>query len=261
MDIFEKMSSEGCKADVFTFNSLIYGSCKADRLEEALGFYHDMLLKGVIANSVTYNTLIHALLRTGKLQVFPRTLDVITYNALIKKYVAEESVDKAWGIYNGMLEKGVAPNNVSFNMLVNGLCRTGRVEEARKLLTDNIEQGFEPDIVSYNSIINGFCKSGRIHEAMKLLDKLNHTGMRPDIITYNTIISWCCKARMLDDAYLLLCRGVKNGVTPNSRTCWILTASASEGLPSNDNCNLTLSAERLKYVLDKPYFLTSVYFL
>lgn len=65
MRLSEYMPRCQVKPDIYTFNSLIYGLCKVNKMEEALKLFRDMLLEGVIANSVTYNTLIHAYLGTG----------------------------------------------------------------------------------------------------------------------------------------------------------------------------------------------------
>jgi pentatricopeptide repeat protein len=78
-----------------------------------------------------------------------------------------------------------------------------------------IHRGFSPDIVTYNSLINGLCKRGRIQEALNLFEKLQAEGIQPDSITYNTLICWLCREGAFDDACFLLYRGVENGFVPN----------------------------------------------
>ncbi|KAG1342173.1 putative Pentatricopeptide repeat-containing protein, mitochondrial [Cocos nucifera] len=85
-----------------------------------------------------------------------------------------------------------------------------------------LHQGCTPDIVTYNSLINGLCKMGWMRAALNLLEKLHAEGLAPDMATYNTLISWHCKANMLDDASMLLNRAVNNGIMPNSLTWDIL---------------------------------------
>jgi pentatricopeptide repeat protein len=85
-----------------------------------------------------------------------------------------------------------------------------------------IHRGFSPDIVTYNSLINGLCKRGRIQEALNLFEKLQAEGIQPDSITYNTLICWLCREGAFDDACFLLYRGVENGFVPNDVTWNIL---------------------------------------
>lgn len=81
-----------------------------------------------------------------------------------------------------------------------------------------LQRGLTPDIVTYNSIINGMCKMGWMHAALNLLEKLHHEDVLPDTITYNILISWHCKASMLDDANGLLNRAINSGIWPNAHT-------------------------------------------
>ena len=81
-----------------------------------------------------------------------------------------------------------------------------------------LNQGLTPDIVTYNTLINGLCKMGWTHAALNLLEKLPNENVHPDIITYNILISWHCKVRLIDDASMLLNKAVSGGIVPNERT-------------------------------------------
>ena len=43
------------------------------------------------------------------------------------------------------------------NILVDALCKEGMLIEAKFLFDKMIQRGIEPDIVSYNSLIDGYC--------------------------------------------------------------------------------------------------------
>ncbi|CBI38482.3 unnamed protein product, partial [Vitis vinifera] len=135
------------------------------------------------------------------------------------------NIEKGLALFEDMMSKGLNPNNISCNILINGLCRTGNIQHALEFLRDMIHRGLTPDIVTYNSLINGLCKTGRAQEALNLFDKLQVEGICPDAITYNTLISWHCKEGMFDDAHLLLSRGVDSGFIPNEVTWYILVSN------------------------------------
>ncbi|GLT50775.1 hypothetical protein SLA2020_242370 [Shorea laevis] len=93
---------------------------------------------------------------------------------------------------------------------------------ALEFLREMIYRGLTPNIVTYNTLINGLCRAGRIREALSLFEKLQVEGIYPDAITYNTLISWHCKEGLFDYACLVLHQGVKNVFVPNGQTWFIL---------------------------------------
>ncbi|KAJ0960643.1 hypothetical protein J5N97_001471 [Dioscorea zingiberensis] len=209
--ILEEISLKGLNLNTIAYNCLVSG-----------------LSEGVVANNVTYNTMIHALLSKGRWQeamdlakemVFHGcSLDVISYNGLIKALCKDGEVERAMGMFEEMTGKGVKPSNFSYNLLINGLCKSRRVQDALELSREMLQRGLTPDIVTYNSIINGMCKMGWMHAALNLLEKLHDEEIVPDTITYNILISWHCKARMLDDANKLLNKAINSGILPNAHT-------------------------------------------
>ena len=59
-----------------------------------------------------------------------------------------------------MVETGCTPNVITFNTLINGLCREGRVLKAVALLDRMVENGLLPNHITYGTVVNGLCKMG-----------------------------------------------------------------------------------------------------
>nr|CAB3467360.1 unnamed protein product [Digitaria exilis] len=89
-----------------------------------------------------------------------------------------------------------------FNAMMGVYARSGRFEEARQLLDTMHDRGIEPDLVSFNTLINARAKSGCLPAgvALDLLSEVRQAGLRPDVITYNTLISACSQSSNLEDA-------------------------------------------------------------
>ncbi|KAG4133441.1 hypothetical protein ERO13_D08G096400v2 [Gossypium hirsutum] len=51
-----------------------------------------------------------------------------------------------------------------------------------------------PDAVTYNAFMNGICKEGRADDAFRLCDNMNSEGLALDDITYTTLIHVSLKA-------------------------------------------------------------------
>nr|CAB3469881.1 unnamed protein product [Digitaria exilis] len=89
-----------------------------------------------------------------------------------------------------------------FNAMMGVYARSGRFDDARQLLDTMHDRGIEPDLVSFNTLINARAKSGCLPAgvALDLLSEVRQAGLRPDVITYNTLISACSQSSNLEDA-------------------------------------------------------------
>ena len=55
-----------------------------------------------------------------------------------------------------------------------------------------IKRGLEPDVVSYNALMNGWCLRGCVSEAKEVLDRMVERGKSPNVISYSTLINGYC---------------------------------------------------------------------
>lgn len=60
--------------------------------------------------------------------------NVITYNILIDGYCKSRRIEDAFALCNTMLGRGICPNASTFIRLIAGLCRKGYAEEACSLI-------------------------------------------------------------------------------------------------------------------------------
>lgn len=110
-------------------------------------------------------------------------------------------LDKAMQWYSEMLAKeSAAPDVVTYNIIIDGLCKVGRLTETKKIFAD-MQRSVLPNIRTYNTLINGFCKKGLLDDAMELYTEiLNKDNVAPDIVTYNSIIDGLCKTGRFSEA-------------------------------------------------------------
>ncbi|XP_060167789.1 pentatricopeptide repeat-containing protein At2g06000 [Lycium barbarum] len=151
----------------FVHNSLLSLLMKRSRVDEAVDFFKDHILR-------------------------PKTLfpDTCTFNIVIRGLCRVGGVDKAFEFFNDMQSFGCFPDIVTYNTLISGLCTVGQVDRARRLLTDlELQDGLSPDVVTYTSVISGYCKLSRMDEAINLMDEMITYGISPNVVTFNILIN------------------------------------------------------------------------
>ena len=58
--------------------------------------------------------------------------------------------------------KGIQPNVVSYNSLMHGLCNSDQQEEASALFNEMTSFNIMPDAVTFNILVDTLCKKGKI---------------------------------------------------------------------------------------------------
>jgi pentatricopeptide repeat protein len=136
-----------------------------------------------------------------------------------------------------------------FNAMMGVYARSGRIDDVRQLLDTMRERGVEPDLVSFNTLINAMAKSRCLAAgvAPDLLLEVRQAGLRPDVITYNTLISACSKSSNLDDAVTIFEEMTYSECRPD---LWTYNAMVSV----HGRCGKVQEAERLfKELVEKGF--------
>ncbi|KAL8467083.1 hypothetical protein ACS0TY_035970 [Phlomoides rotata] len=143
--LFRLMIFKGFVPDVVTYNCLINGCCKTNRIGRALELFDDMSKRGCVPNR-------------------------ITYNSFIRYYSAVNEVDRAIVMLRMMQEKGHGvPTSSSYTPIIHTLCEVGRLEEAVGFLVELTEGGSIPREYTYRLVCNVLESVGKmdlLHEKM-----------------------------------------------------------------------------------------------
>ncbi|XP_062233384.1 pentatricopeptide repeat-containing protein At3g18110, chloroplastic isoform X2 [Phragmites australis] len=127
-----------------------------------------------------------------------------------------------------------------FNSMMGVYARSGRFGDVRQLLDTMRDRGIEPDLVSFNTLINARAKSGCLAAgvALDLMLEVRQAGLRPDVITYNTLISACSQSSNLDDAVMVFEEMIASDCHPD---LWTYNAMVSV----HGRCGKVQEAEQL----------------
>ncbi|CAH9146364.1 unnamed protein product [Cuscuta epithymum] len=212
--------------DTVSYNTLIKGLCKANKLQEALNLRVGMENANLTPNVLTYTILMDGLFREDRevdeamglldeMKIKGLEPDVFTYTILINGLCSKGNVNKGKEVFNEMLVHGVSPNVVTYTSLINGFCKKGQLKETMMMFNSMLERGVKPDIVTFTSIINGLCTGGRADKALKVFKSMLAKGVVPGSITYNVLLRGLFDKGLLTDAYNILQLMIEKGEKPD----------------------------------------------
>ncbi|KAI4352134.1 hypothetical protein L6164_006415 [Bauhinia variegata] len=109
-------------------------------------------------------------------------------------------VDEALCLFKEMQQKNLVPNTITYNTLIDGLCKCGRISYVWELLDEMRDRGQPPDLVIYGLLLHAFCKNKHLDRAIGLFKQIVDQGLKIDVFTYNIIIDGLCKGGRLKTA-------------------------------------------------------------
>ncbi|PRQ23386.1 putative pentatricopeptide [Rosa chinensis] len=174
--LFDKMLEIWLLPSAVTYNTLIDGYCNNGDLNRAFGYRDEMVKKGIMPTVSTYNLLIHELFMEGRvgeadcmvqeMEEKEMVPDAITYNILINGNAKKASI-----LRNEMLSKGIEPTKETYTSLY-VLSKRKRMNKADDLFEKILCKGVLPDLVMFNALIDGHCANGNMEGAFSLLREM-----------------------------------------------------------------------------------------
>ena len=89
----------------------------------------------------------------------------MTHNTVIDGLCKAEAVDRAEGVFQHMIDKGVKLDNVTYNCLIYGYLSIGQWEEAVPRFKEMSAPSLEPYVFTYGLLLDYLCKNGNCSEA------------------------------------------------------------------------------------------------
>ncbi|PNY08478.1 pentatricopeptide repeat-containing protein at1g79540-like protein [Trifolium pratense] len=257
---YTRMFKEGIVPDAVTYAIMIRGLSDEGRVGEAIRMLDEMTQIGLTPDAHCYNAIIKGLCDVGllnraqSLRLEISKENVCTHTIIICEMCKRGMIDEAQELFHRIEKLGFVPSVVTFNALINGLCKAHKLEEAI-LLCYNMEMRRTywlflrgPDL---QKKVQQMCEDGQFLNAYEFLT-LTNSRVKPDIITYNILINACCRASEIQRARHLFKELQKNGLSPDCVTYGTLIKGVeSEEEAFNifnrmqeDGCEPTLSVYR-----------------
>ena len=95
------------------------------------------------------------------------------YNEEITRFWKQRKFRDVVELCNEMDSRGIKPDVVTFNQLINVYGKLRRPELASKILESMEERGLQPNQITYNAAISACEKGGKWQQALALLDQMH----------------------------------------------------------------------------------------
>ncbi|XP_021862475.2 pentatricopeptide repeat-containing protein At3g04760, chloroplastic-like [Spinacia oleracea] len=150
------------------------------------------------------------------------TPNVVTYNAVIDGLCKNHLLRTACRVLRQFKHSRTFPDTTTYNILIKTALSAKEYAVAKELFNDLYSQGLEPGAVTYRSLISAICKDGNIRVALELCNWMHADGCKPSVDMYNMILKAMLQKRMFRDVFLLLKDMRINGCEPDDMSYVIL---------------------------------------
>ncbi|KAG6398538.1 hypothetical protein SASPL_140003 [Salvia splendens] len=199
-DAYFEKRGKGISPNVYICSTIISGLNRLGRTDEANMLVKKMVDLGVVPDlkqfyqSFNFNALqieaqkvANSLNKSAQMCFTP---DEFTYSTLIHTASISGDIDEAFLLRDEMIKKGISPNVVIYNALIDGLCKSGNLDRALRLFHKlyikgrMIKEGVAPSVQTYCAFLSSFLRRGNEKEYVKLLDEMQKDGLATDSIRH-----------------------------------------------------------------------------
>lgn len=206
-------SQKDANPNTETYTSLIYVCVKLRQLDEGFKHFERMMNEGVLPDNRTYAHLIKGCGRTKQIkrgEAFwrllkqrnaPQVYDRRVFNAMINmyshskqrhQYLTPAEAAPPWEIFGEMQNRGVEPDDVTYNSLISLCSRTLKpdVTRALSMLREMSAVGVPPSDVTLCALTQSLGRANNIELARSQIKELlaNQPHLRPTTSTWRPLL-------------------------------------------------------------------------
>ncbi|ONK77107.1 uncharacterized protein A4U43_C02F3170 [Asparagus officinalis] len=259
--LFRDMIDRGLKPDRIAYSTLIQAVCRKPDSKRACELLWGMKKVGLVPRGFVYTWVIGACVKQGNMEDALRVkddmvedtatpLNLVAATSLIKGHIDQGDLESALSLLATVAGQGIAPNNITYSIVLEGCCRMGNPDKAYEVYCQMRKGGLHPDayvmsslmqcflssnrqkqafalfdeavdlatadVFHYNILMHWLCKEGRLKEACDLWVKMEGKGLKPNIFSYNHLLFGYCKQGDMNAADNLFKQLLKSSIQPNS---------------------------------------------
>ncbi|MCL7031447.1 hypothetical protein MKW94_024350 [Papaver nudicaule] len=203
--------------DTVVCTAMLTGYVQNGKPKEALELFESMMRKDAVVkfDEVTLVGAISACAQLGGAESanwirsiadregFDSDKNVVVGSALIDMYSKCGSVEEAYRIFQGMIERNV----FTYTAMITGFAMHGRAESAVKLFYDMLETDVKPNEVTFIGVLTACSHSGMVEQGKEIFERMQKEfGVTPSADHYTCIVDMLGRCGYLEEALELVQR-------------------------------------------------------
>ena len=207
----DKIQNNPAERNLVSYNIIINALANMERYEDAIDLFYSMLKAGVKPDKFTYTSLVKAVVATGDVEELMYdmreqgvTPDVVTFNTVVKLLCEQRRLVTAKKVINLMEGSGVAPDSMTYGLLMKGLLDAGNPSAALTLFetacADRRTVALTENVYLYTTAITASAAMGDHERALELLSRMTNAGVKPTLKTMTALLGACLASGKADVA-------------------------------------------------------------
>jgi len=221
----DHLSSQGFAV---AYAMVIKGFAQRKECARALQCYEEMKEHNTMVGLVVFNTLIDACSRVGDMDAAASLFrdmvaecapDLITYSTLIKGYCVRGELDEAMELFACMRRKGIQPDAIVFNSLLDGCAKKQMPVLCEQVVHDMEQAGVNPSNHSASILIKLYGRCRDLNAAFRVINEMpKKYGFHPNAAVYTCLMSTCITNGRMDLAMDLRKRMIEDSIWLDEKT-------------------------------------------
>ncbi|GAX28314.1 hypothetical protein FisN_27Hh031 [Fistulifera solaris] len=204
-DVFARMKER----DIVTYNTYLNILVKAGKFTESFRLFDQMKRSKVRPDKYTYYALMKSCKNNMDLQElfydmkeYNIPMDVVFYNAMIQNLSENREWSQATKLIQEMETKGVAPQAMTYGILMNGMLRADKPNACLALFESACANtktvGLTQNVHLYTTAIAAAAVLGNHERALELVSRMTAVGIKPNTKTLTSVVGACLASQKYD---------------------------------------------------------------
>ena len=181
--VIKHMSQNEARPNDITLNTIIDIMVDSKNFDQAWKYFDEMEIKYQIEPDIyTYSTLIKS----------------------IKNYEPDnKNIERVFEILKKIklsTTKGIKPDEILYNCILDTCVKYGRIKQAEKIYTDMTEAGITPSKITYAIMIKAYGNEYNLEKSMEVFNQMKINGIQANEIIYGCLLNAAIKCNKIDHA-------------------------------------------------------------
>ena len=197
-------SQTGPVKNLVTYNTMISALCNAQRFDDALDLFDRMQRDGLRPDKYTYTSLIQACPHDTQELLYDMRergirADIVTYNTIMHSLCLKRQWTQATRLVTEMESRGVAPDSRTYGLLMNGMLKAGKAGACIALFESACASprtvALTENVHLYTTAITAVSVLGDHSRALEYVARMTSKGIKPNIKTLTAVIGACLASK------------------------------------------------------------------